>query len=98
MFFFFYHYALQIFIVSVFFNFYFFFKFLNNFESNKFALGDKALLISKSDSFWVLTGTPASARTPVPGSNFATPSINLQGKKEIYHLICMIQGGNNSFE
>lgn len=27
-----------------------------------------------------LTGTPASARTPVPGSNFATPSINLQGK------------------
>ena len=97
MLFFLYHYALQIFIVSVFFNFYFF-KFLNNFESNNFALGNKALLISKSDSFWVLTGTPASARTPVPGSNFATPSINLQGKKEISNLICMIQGGNNSFE
>lgn len=29
---------------------------------------------------YILTGTPASARTPVPGSNFATPSINLQGK------------------
>lgn len=97
MLFFLYHYALQIFIVSVFFNFYFF-KFLNNFESKYFALGNKALLISKSDSFWVLTGTPASARTPVPGSNFATPSINLQGKKEISNLICMIQGGNNSFE
>lgn len=26
-----------------------------------------------------IPGTPASARTPVPGSNFATPSINLQG-------------------